>query len=55
MLYQDIPPIGEAADTLKQQRHPIKRQRLHMLCLLASDPGRYSPRSSAADSGVGQR
>lgn len=39
-MYQEIPPIGEDADTLKQQftaeRHPVKRQRLHMLYLLAS-------------------
>jgi hypothetical protein len=39
-MYQEIPPIGEDADTLKQQftaeRHPIKRQRLHMLYLLSS-------------------
>lgn len=39
-MYQEIPPIAEDADTLKQQftaeRHPIKRQRLHMLYLLAS-------------------
>jgi transposase len=39
-MYQEIPPIVEDADTLKQQftaeRHPVKRQRLHMLYLLAS-------------------
>jgi len=39
-MYQEIPPIGEDADMLKQQftaeRHPVKRQRLHMLYLLAS-------------------
>ena len=39
-MYQEIPPIVEDADTLKQQftaeRHPVKRQRLPMLYLLAS-------------------
>ena len=39
-MRKDIPLIHEDADTLKQQftaeRHPVKRQRLHMLYLLAS-------------------
>ena len=39
-MRKDIPLIHEYVDTLKQQftaeRHPVKRQRLHMLYLLAS-------------------
>ena len=39
-MRKDIPPVHEDVETLKQrftaERHPAKRQRLHMLYLLAS-------------------
>ena len=43
-MRNDMPPIHEDVETLKQrftaERHPAKRQRLHMLYLLASHQAR---------------
>ena len=43
-MRKDMPPIHEDVETLKQrftaERHPAKRQRLHMLYLLASHQAR---------------
>lgn len=43
-MRKDMPPIHEHSDILKQrftaERHPVKRQRLHMLYLLSSHQAR---------------
>lgn len=43
-MYRAMPAITEATDELKrlmkQERHPLKRQRLHMLYLIASEQAR---------------